>query len=77
MSAPFNPLSVSALRDTLGDLSQNQFAGLLGCTADSIRNWEHGRSTPAGHFIDAMHRICAERKIQPPPFYGPSGGPLG
>lgn len=69
MSISFNPHSVFGLRQSL-DMSQNQFANLLGCTPESVRNWEKGRSTPAGHYIDGMHRLCRDKGFEPPSFYG-------
>ncbi len=30
------------------DLSQNEFAALLGISVDTLQNWEQGRRTPAG-----------------------------
>ena len=66
----FDPESIKEIREKL-ELSQNQFANLLGCTPESIRNWEHDRSVPAGQFIDLLYKICGEHGIDTPVFFKP------
>jgi putative transcriptional regulator len=41
------PLNVKELRETY-DLSQAEFAALLGISVDTLQNWEQGRRQPAG-----------------------------
>ena len=77
MSATFNPESIPSLRDQRGGMTQNQLASMLGCTPDSVRNWENGRSTPAGFYVDSMHRMCHNNDLQPPLFYQPPNQPPG
>ncbi len=43
----FNELEVSAIR-ARHNLSQNQFATLLGISVGTLRNWEQGRRKPEG-----------------------------
>jgi len=50
-------------------MSQSAFAPRLGCTPESVRNWEHGRSSPAGLHIDSMHRLCSSVAVPAPEFY--------
>jgi putative transcriptional regulator len=38
---------VRKIRETY-DLSQAEFAALLGISVDTVQNWEQGRRTPAG-----------------------------
>ncbi len=38
-------LGVKGIRDKMG-VSQNQLAAMIGVSADTIQNWEQGRSTP-------------------------------
>jgi putative transcriptional regulator len=40
-------IDVRALRQVLG-LSQTQFAARFGFTAETVRNWEQGRTKPEG-----------------------------
>jgi len=40
-------LEVSRIREA-HDLSQAEFAALLGISVDTLQNWEQGRRTPAG-----------------------------
>lgn len=39
--------NVQAIRDSY-QLSQSEFAALLGISVDTLQNWEQGRRTPAG-----------------------------
>lgn len=41
------PPDVQAIRQKLG-LSQSEFAGMLGISPATLRNWEQGRRTPEG-----------------------------
>jgi putative transcriptional regulator len=41
------PPDVQAIRDSY-QLSQSEFAALLGISVDTLQNWEQGRRTPAG-----------------------------
>ena len=68
MSVPFDHRSILDLRQQLG-LSQARLADELGCTPTSIRNWEHRRSSPAGYYVDALHRLCDNNGVSPPLFY--------
>lgn len=68
MKWEFKSQGVYLLRHLLR-LTQYEFARILGCTAESVRNWEHGRSIPAGQYIDAFYKICKSRQITPPSFF--------
>lgn len=67
----FQPDAVRYVRKEVLKLSQTAFSRKLGCTSESVRNWEHGRSSPAGVFIDSMHRLCRSAERSPPDFYRP------
>jgi putative transcriptional regulator len=41
------PLDVRAVREAF-DLSQAEFAALLGISVDTLQNWEQGRRQPVG-----------------------------
>lgn len=51
-------LDVQAIRASL-QLSQRQFAALLGISIDTLQNWEHHRNTPSGP-AKALLRIAAQ-----------------
>ena len=55
----FNPLEVKAIRERL-DISQMQFAHLIGVSAATLRNWEQGRTYPEGA-ARALLKIAAYR----------------
>ena len=65
----FQPEAVRYVRKEVLMMSQTAFARRLGCTTESVRNWEHGRASPAGCFIDSMHRLCKSAERSPPEFY--------
>lgn len=65
----FQPDAVRHVRKDVLMMSQTAFARKLGCTPESVRNWEHGRSSPAGLFIDSMHRLCSLAARPTPEFY--------
>lgn len=51
------------------ELSQDKFAGLLGISVATLRNWEHGRTTPRGPArillqVAAMHPALIKDIIQ-------------
>jgi len=74
MSDNFVPASIPSIRDNLG-MSQSEFARYMGCTSQSVNNWEKGRSSPAGEFVDKMHRICIHHKLKSPIFYKSEADP--
>jgi putative transcriptional regulator len=41
------PLNIKQIRERY-ELTQNQFASLLGISVRTLRNWEQGRRTPVG-----------------------------
>ncbi len=52
------------------ELSQSEFAALLGISAATLRNWEHGRRTPRGParillLVAAKHPDIIRDMIQP------------
>lgn len=55
----FNPLEVKTIRKRL-QVSQMQFAHLIGVSAATLRNWEQGRTYPEGA-ARALLRIAAHR----------------
>ena len=60
---PYSGQEVKKLRRRLG-LTQEKFAGLLGCHYHTVRNWELGRTvmTPKGVcLMDALLRRIGER----------------
>ncbi len=42
-----SPLDIKKIREGY-DLTQNQFAGMLGISIRTLRNWEQGRRVPEG-----------------------------
>lgn len=57
---PLSPLEIKALRQRLG-LNQRQFSVLLGCSRQSIYNWENPkRRKPQERQADLMIRLLAE-----------------
>ena len=68
---PFNRKSIGSIRNQLG-VSQNGFAREIGCTPQTIFNWEHGRSTPGYTALDQIHELCTSHGIADiPPFWVP------
>lgn len=55
----FNPVEVKAIRKRL-QVSQAQFAYLIGVSAATLRNWEQGRTFPEGA-ARALLKIAAHR----------------
>ncbi|MDX9850998.1 MAG: NadS family protein [Anaerolineaceae bacterium] len=43
----FQPLDIKKIRDGY-NLTQREFASLLGISVSTLRNWEQGRRTPEG-----------------------------
>lgn len=43
----FDPLDIKKIRDGY-NLTQKEFAALLGISTSTLRNWEQGRRTPEG-----------------------------
>ena len=46
-SFAISPLDIKKIREGY-DLTQNQFAGMLGISLQTLRNWEQGRRVPEG-----------------------------
>ncbi len=66
---PFVPSSIQRLRDQLG-MSQYGLAKALGCTPQTIFNWEHGRNVPSLGMLDSLHEFCDVRELEErPEFY--------
>ncbi len=42
-----DPTDVKQIRENF-DISQSEFAGLLGISVDTVQNWEQGRRRPRG-----------------------------
>jgi len=55
----FHPLQVKTIRKGL-HVSQTQFARLIGVSAATLRNWEQGRTYPAGA-ARALLTVAAHR----------------
>jgi putative transcriptional regulator len=65
------PLNVKELRETY-DLSQAEFAALLGISVDTLQNWEQGRCQPEGRArvllrVAAAHPEALLSVTQQPP----------
>jgi len=57
---PLSPVEIKAIRQRLG-LNQRQFSVLLGCSRQSIYNWENPkRRKPQERQADLMMRLLAE-----------------
>ena len=54
---PFDARSFKAIRKRLG-LSQYQLAVKLGCTPQTVHNWESMRSVPRIGALDRIHLLC-------------------
>lgn len=60
------PVEIRDLRKHLG-LSMEQFAILLGCTRQSLYNWERpGRATPQSRMADLFMRLIRESHVVGP-----------
>lgn len=58
---PLSPAEIKRIREQLG-LNQRQFAVLIGCTRQSVYNWENTkRRVPQSRQADLMIRLLAER----------------
>ena len=55
----FNPDSIKEIRDRL-DISQSTIANLIETTPESIRNWEHSRTTPGGKYVFLLTEIIQQ-----------------
>ena len=55
----FHPIEVKTIRRKL-HVSQTQFAALIGVSAATLRNWEQGRTYPAGA-ARVLLRVAARR----------------
>lgn len=65
----FRPRAVLRLRENILRVSQNRLATLLGVSPETVRNWEHGRSSPTGRCIELMQRLCHDEGKPAPRFY--------
>lgn len=52
----FNPDKLRQFRKNL-NLSQRELSDIIGCSVDSVKNWENSRANPAGQFIERMMRL--------------------
>ena len=69
MQFKYEPSNFLAIRNDLG-YTQAQLAGELGCTLDSVRNYEHGRSHPNGYVVDSVYRMWNQKNHSlPPPLF--------
>ena len=57
----FRPADVKAIRADL-DLSQTDFALMIGVSVATLRNWEQGRRTPEGPALALLRVAAAEPK---------------
>lgn len=51
-------IDIKAIR---GDLSQSQFAELLGVEQATVSRWETGKSNPSGPALVLLRQIAAEK----------------
>lgn len=57
-SFTFQPADIKAIREKL-DMSQSEFALMIGVSVATLRNWEQGRRSPEGP-ARALLKIAAE-----------------
>ena len=57
----FIPDAIKQLRKSILGLSQRDFANFLHRTPQSIKDWEHNRSTPNGEAIYSMYHLLIEQ----------------
>ena len=57
----FRPAAVKAIRAEL-ELSQTDFALMIGVSVATLRNWEQGRRTPEGPALALLRVAAAEPK---------------
>ncbi len=57
-SFEFAPADIAAIRKSL-DLSQSQFALMIGVSVSTLQNWEQGRRKPEGP-AQALLKVAAE-----------------
>jgi putative transcriptional regulator len=57
----FRPAAVKAIRSQL-ELSQTDFALMIGVSVATLRNWEQGRRTPEGPALALLRVAAAEPK---------------
>lgn len=70
---PFHRESVIKLRMLLG-ITQEQLGRKLGCTGQTVWNWEQGKSFPALKLLDALYALCErEADLEVLEFWGPPG----
>ena len=55
----FQPVNIKAIRDRL-ELSQSEFAFLIGVSVSTLQNWEQGRRRPEGP-ARALLKVVDER----------------
>ena len=63
---PFDASSVRELRKQLS-FSQYALARELGCTPQTVQNWEHGRTRPSLDMLDKIHALCLHKGVLEPP----------
>jgi len=65
---PFLPDGLFKIRTAMGSekrpLSRYRLAMKLGCTEQTLTNWEHGHCVPNFKIADKIAKICHENKIQ-------------
>jgi putative transcriptional regulator len=54
----FSPMDIKAIRQRL-DVSQSEFAMMIGVSVATLQNWEQGRRTPVGP-ARALLKVAAE-----------------
>lgn len=72
MNTKFDSDAIRQTRRQLG-LSQTQLSVRLGCTVETIRNWENQRSTPSGFHVERIRALCLAQGVAPPLLYPGAG----
>ena len=50
-------------------MSQREMAQDLGCSCDTLRGWEQGRTKPCGQYVESLYQRCLHDGIRPPEFF--------
>ncbi len=68
---PFRPEGIHELRERTG-MRPFEIAAKLGCTPQTVVNWEKGHSVPSMNMLDNLYGFCnAEGISHAPTFYTP------
>jgi DNA-binding transcriptional regulator YiaG len=55
-------IDIKALRLSLGKISQEELASLLGVDQSTISNWERDSTTPRGPALKLLNKLAAETR---------------